>query len=241
MLLDLARGVIQLVYPAVCAACEAVVADPAADFCPDCAGAITADPYHICRRCTSNVGEFADVSAGCPRCREDRFHFDAAVRLGPYDGRLRDMILSMKRRAGEGLAEAVGRLWAEHHADQFRALGVGVVIPVPLHWWRRFRRGYNQAETVAAAVARHLGAEHRPGWLRRVRPTVSQVGLSASERRANVRGAFRATRSARLAGATVLLVDDVMTTGSTASEAARALKAAGAGTVYAAVLASANL
>jgi ComF family protein len=237
MLLDLARGVIQLVYPAVCAGCEAVVADPAADFCPDCAGAITADPYHTCRRCTSNVGEFANVSAGCPRCRDERFQFDAALRLGPYDGRLRDLILSMKHRAGEGLAEAFGRLWAEHHADRFRALRIGVVIPVPLHWWRRFRRGYNQAETVAAAIARHLGAEHRPRWLRRIRPTASQVGLSDSERRTNVRGAFRADRGARLPGATVLLVDDVLTTGSTASEAARALKAAGARAVYAAVLA----
>jgi ComF family protein len=237
MLLDLARGVIQLVYPAVCAGCETVVADPAADFCPDCLREITDDPHHTCPRCTSTVGEFADVTAGCPRCRGDRLRFDAALRLGPYDGRLRDLILGMKHRPGEALAEAVGRVWAEHHADRFRALGVGVVIPVPLHWWRRFRRGYNQAETVAAAVAAVLAVEHRPRWLRRVRATKSQVGLSDSERRTNIRGAFRAARTARLAGATVLLVDDVLTTGATASEAAGALKAAGARSVYAAVLA----
>jgi ComF family protein len=177
------------------------------------------------------------VADGCAACRDDAFAFDAAMRLGPYDGILRDLILVAKYGGGEAQADAVGRLWAGHHADRFRALGAGVVIPVPLHWWRRFRRGYNQAEVLSAAVARSLGMEHRPGWLRRTRPTASQVGLSKSDRRANVRGAFRAARSARLAGATVLLVDDVLTTGATASEAARALKAAGARAVYTAVLA----
>jgi ComF family protein len=237
MLLDLARGIRQLVYPTVCAGCEALVAAPAADFCPDCVAAIVHDPHHTCPRCSSTVGEHADVAAGCWGCRDDRFHFDSAFRLGPYDGRLRDVILVMKGRDGEPVAESVGRLWAGHHADRFRGLGVNVVIPVPLHWWRRFRRGYNQSETVAAVAAQLLGVEHQPRWLRRTRPTASQIGRSKSERRTNVRGAFRSGRSARLAGTTVLLIDDVLTTGSTASEAARALKAGGARAVHVAVLA----
>lgn len=237
MVPELVRGFRQLVYPAVCARCQTLVADPAEEFCAPCADALTADPHFTCPRCTSTVGEHADVSAGCPRCRDERFHFDSAVRLGPYDGGLRDAILAMKHRPGEALAECVGRLWARHHAERFRALGVGVVIPVPLHWWRRFRRGYNQAESLASAIARQLGVEHRPGWLRRVRPTPCQTQLAQSARRSNVRGAFRASRSARLAGTTVLLVDDVLTTGSTASEAARALRQAGARVVHAAVLA----
>ena len=237
MLRELVRGFRQLIYPAVCARCQALVTDPADDFCAACADALTADPHFTCPRCTSTVGEHADVSSGCPRCRDDRFHFETALRLGPYDGTLREAIFAMKRRPGEALAECVGRLWARHHADRFRTLGVSVVIPVPLHWWRRFRRGYNQAESLSSAVARQLGAEHRPGWLRRVRSTLSQVKLAESDRRTNVRGAFRASRSARLARATVLLVDDVLTTGSTASEAARALQLAGATTVHVAVLA----
>ena len=237
MLLDLARGTVRLVYPAVCAGCQTLVADSAAEFCPDCVRAITTEPHHTCPRCSSSVGEHADVSAGCPRCRDDRFHFDGVFRLGPYDGQLRELILAAKFLNGEGVAEAIGVLWARHHAERFRSLGVDMVVPVPLHWWRRFVRGYNPAEAVAAAVARELRVAHRPAWLRRVRPTKSQVTLSATERRANVRGAFRAARGARLAGANVLLVDDVLTTGSTASEAARALKEAGARAVYAAVLA----
>jgi ComF family protein len=237
MVPELVRGFRHLVYPGVCVRCEALVADPADDFCPACADLLTADPHFTCPRCTSTVGEHTDVSAGCPRCRDDRYHFDSAVRLGPYDGPLRDAILTMKHRPGETLAECVGRLWARHHADRFRALGIGVVIPVPLHWWRRLRRGYNQAETLAAAIARQLDVKHRPGWLRRTRPTRYQARLAESDRRANVRGAFGVTRGARLQGKTVLLVDDVLTTGSTAGEAARSLRQGGATTVHVAVLA----
>jgi ComF family protein len=237
MLVALANGLRQLVYPGVCAGCEALVANPEMDFCPDCDRALTADPHFACPRCAGTVGEFADVSNGCSECRGERFYFDSALRLGPYDGRLRDLILAMKNRPGEALADSVGRLWAVHHAERFRALGVDLVVPVALHWWRRLRRGFNQSEYLSGGIARSLGLEHRPGWLRRVRPTRSQTELSASERRENVRGAFRAGRGAILAGRSVLLIDDVLTTGSTASEAARALRVGGAGAVHVAVLA----
>jgi ComF family protein len=113
-------------------------------------------------------------------------------------------------------------------------LAPDAVVPVPLHWWRRLRRGYNQSEALARGLARVLALPCRTSWLRRARHTPSQVGKSAEQRRANVRGAFRAARVP--AGASVLLVDDVMTTGATASEAARALKEAGAGRVVAAAL-----
>lgn len=237
MFAELAHGIRQLVYPAVCAWCESLVDCPDQDFCPGCAGQLTADPHFTCPRCTSTVGEHTDVSAGCPRCRGERLAFASAFRLGLYADVRRDVVLAMKRSAAQSLAECVGRLWARHHADRFRALGVGVVIPVPLHWWRRLRRGYNGPEALARPIAQLLGVESRPDWLRRIRATASQVNLSPTERRANVRGAFRAGRGARLAGATVLLVDDVLTTGSTASEAARALRSAGAQTVHVAVLA----
>ena len=237
MLVELARGFRRLVYPAVCARCGEPTADPDGDFCRECARALTDDLHYTCPRCTSAVGEHTDVTAGCPRCRDFRYHHDSAFRLGSYEGLLRDVVLAMKHRAGETLAECVGRLWARHHADRFRSLAVQVVIPVPLHWGRRLVRGYNQSAALSAAVARHLGAEHRPGWLRRVRPTRSQVEVPASGRPGNVRGAFRTGRVARLAGLGVLLIDDVLTTGSTATEAARALKEGGAKAVHVAVLA----
>jgi predicted amidophosphoribosyltransferase len=107
-------------------------------------------------------------------------------------------------------------------------------------WWRHWQRGYNQSEALARALARRLGVPCRPRWLRRVRHTPHQTQQPPSARAGNVRDAFRARRGAPVTGATVLLVDDVLTTGSTASEAARALRAAGAARVVAGVLARAQ-
>ena len=98
-------------------------------------------------------------------------------------------------------------------------------------------RGHNQAEAVAREIAAGLGRPCEPGWLRRVTAATQHAQSTASARRENVRGAFLVTPRAKPAGRTVLLVDDVMTTGSTLSEAAGVLKAAGAGKVVAAFLA----
>jgi predicted amidophosphoribosyltransferase len=241
MFLDLARGMRQLVYPAICARCEELLPDSTTNFCSNCTHLLTADPHSACPRCASTIGEFSDTSDGCPRCRDDHFHFESVMRLGPHEGALRDAILAMKHRPGEMLAESVGQLWAQHQAERLRTLGVDLVIPVPLHWWRQLRRGHNSAGTLAAAIATKIEVECRPRWLRRIRPTPSQVGLPRSARRTNVRGAFRASRWANLAGRCVLLIDDVLTTGSTASDAARALREAGALKVQVAVLARRDL
>jgi len=156
--------------------------------------------------------------------------------MGLYADRRRDAILRMKQPNGEGLAEMMGRVFSGMLGTRLREQGITVVVPVPLHWRRRFARGHNQAEGVARELARDLGTQFAI-CLRRVRHTPQQVQPTASARRENVKGAFRIAWGASLAGHTVLLVDDVMTTGSTASEAARTLKAAGAKKVVVAVLA----
>ena len=161
-------------------------------------------------------------------CRHASLGFDAALRLGRYEGARQQAVLRMKNANHEGLAELVGERWAERERARFMALGVDAVVPVPLHWWRRMRRGYNQSAALAFGIASTLKLPYRRWWLRRSRYTPSQKELSAAARRANVEGAFRAGMGVRLQGKHILLVDDVMTTGATASEAARALKRAGA-------------
>ncbi len=115
--------------------------------------------------------------------------------------------------------------------------GISLVVPVPLHWRRRWNRGYNQAAALARELAAGLRVRFAPDLLWRVRNTPQQAQPTASARRENVKGAFAVKSGAKLTGETVLLVDDVMTTGSTAGEAARTLRAAGAARVVVGVLA----
>jgi ComF family protein len=143
----------------------------------------------------------------------------------------------MKILSGEGLADQMGRVFAEQHGGELLKCEVDVVTPVPLHWWRRWTRGYNQAEAIGRELAAALGISFAPKLLRRVRWTPQQVQPTREARQANVKGAFRVARGARVAGKRVLLVDDVMTTGSTLGAAARVLRESGVERVVVAVLA----
>jgi ComF family protein len=234
------HNALDLIYPHACLVCDAPESGATAlrhGLCNECHRAVTADPLPVCPWCAQTVGPHTDTSGGCPECRGTALGFDGAFRLGPYDGKLRDAVLRMKVLAGEGLADLLGRTFAECRGEAIRTAGVDLVTPVPLHWWRKWQRGYNQSEAVARELAAGIGAEFAPKLLRRVRWTPKQSQSTREARRENVKGAFRASRSANIAGKTVLLVDDVMTTGSTLGEAARTLRAAGAGRVVAAVLA----
>jgi ComF family protein len=233
----LKQGFFQLLYPAVCLLCRKSLSASQKDFCSDCLSAITTDPDFVCPRCAATIGPFSAVGDGCSRCRDQGLHFEKVMRLGPYHGQLRDAILRMKHASGEALAEAVGEAWAAQSAQKLAALGAAAVSPVPLHWCRRLTRGYNQSESLARALAAKLRLPCRTDFLRRTRNTRSQVQQTAGARRENVRGAFFARKRSELIGKTILLVDDVLTTGSTASEAAKALRAAGAVRVYVAVVA----
>ncbi len=238
----LARGVVELVFPNRCGVCETDRADGTGgefrhNLCAACHRAVTTDPHPACPFCAMTVGPHTDTSIGCAACRGSSFGFDAAVRLGPYDGRLRDAVLRMKSMAGEGLAEQMGGVFWEAQRSNLSNRGFDVVVPVPLHWSRRFTRGYNQAEAIGRGLALGLGIAFAKSALVRVRNTPQRAQPTATARRENVKGAFRVRRGASIAGKGVLLVDDVMTTGSTASEAARTLKSAGAATVVVATLA----
>jgi ComF family protein len=215
MFRELLQGIEQLAYPGICLACSKPNPVHRADFCWDCKLQLLDDPHDVCPRCASTVGRGVDISDGCVECRDAKFRFEKAVRFGPYDGLLSKCILLMKHPSGEPMA------------------------PIPLHWWRRLRRGFNQSEILARELARGLKIDCRPSWLRRIRWNPSQTTLTAAQRRESVKGIFRASRWAKFKDRHVLLIDDVSTTGSTANEATKAILLAGAATVTLAVLARA--
>jgi ComF family protein len=170
----------------------------------------------------------------CPRCWED-----ARAAGGRYDGALREIIHAMKYDGRRSLAKPLAALLRDRHHAALS--GAASVVPVPLYPWRRLRRGFNQASDLAALVG--LPVVHA---LWRVRPTAPQTGLTAAERRRNVRGAFRLsplvprkTRARYIRDQIVVLVDDVMTTGATSGACADILTEAGAREVRVVTLARA--
>jgi ComF family protein len=166
-----------------------------------------------------------DSEGRCMLCRSGQRGFDSAYCYGAYQGTLRELIHLFKYSGMRRLAAPLGKLMAAAlpRGQQFDA-----VAPVPLHWAKRWQRGFNQSELLARAIARRRRVPLIKA-LRRNLSTRAQAGLSNSQRRENVAGAFRARR--RVAGLRILLIDDVMTTGATAAACARALKKAGAKSV----------
>ena len=163
--------------------------------------------------------------------------FDRALRLGKYEGRLRDAILRMKSSHGEALAGRLGERLAAKWARDGSCGDFDAAIPIPLHWLRRWKRGYNQSAAVAASFAACLGRQCWSHTLRRRRSTPLQTEQSVAGRERNVAGAFALVPWAGLRGVRVVLIDDVLTTGATLNEAARLLLGAGAAQVRVAVLA----
>jgi ComF family protein len=238
-ILNLTRSVGDLFWPRVCHLCGQDPLDSASPhcLCQACERELSVDPHAYCPRCLGSIGPHADARSGCPRCVNDEFRFSRAVRFGVYSGRLRDAILQMKSLSGDALADTLGRLWAKSRFDQLRDLQAQIIVPIPLHFWRRWQRGYNQSLAVARGLAAVLGLPVEPRALRRVRSTPMQTSQTPSQRRTNLVGAFRVPVSARVQGLRVLLVDDVLTTGATADAAARVLLEAKAAQVDVAVLA----
>jgi ComF family protein len=157
--------------------------------------------------------------------------------LGSYGDQLRSAILRCKRPGGEPLVAALAGLLVARHRDTLGAWGIDLVVPVPMHWSRRMVRGVSAADELAAVIARLLRVPCRAN-LRRAVATRMQNELPVSQRQGNVATAFRSRGG--VSSKTILVVDDVCTTGSTLAACSGCLKTAGASAVYAAVVAKAD-
>ena len=204
----------------------------------------------LCTRCGDTLAAQALNSASglCRTCRLAPPPFERAVAYGPYEGRMKAAIHALKydrlhaaaRNLGRMLAAAIAQLAGEAPSEM-------LVVPVPLHQSKYSQRGFNQARSLATHALNFLGNSH-PEWqltlasstLMRLRVTASQAGLTPRQRRLNVRGAFTVSDPAAVASKHILLVDDILTTGSTARAAAKTLMEAGAASVWVATLARAR-
>jgi ComF family protein len=221
------RQVVDFALPPRCPGCAAIVPDPHR-FCLDCWQALDFLGEPCCRRCGLPFPYGRDEEAECAACLADPPAFDRLRAAVAYGEIARGVALKLKYGGRPGLAETLATLMQRH-----AGAGEVVLAPVPLHRWRIWRRGYNQSALIATALARRTGLAVELDLLERIKRTPPLKGLGRRERALAVRGAFRVPERKRavLKGRTVILVDDVFTSGATAGACARALKRAGAGAV----------
>jgi ComF family protein len=243
-LVGFANALVSALLAPACAVCSALLDEPLSGcVCRTCWQSIRPITPPICDRCGDPLArlnqspvpnpQFLTQSSRslCARCCACEGAVGRARAIGEYEGTLREIIHALKYAGRLSLARLLAERMRERGGDLL--LGeVDWVVPVPLHWRREYRRGFNQSRE----IARHLGPPIMEALCRR-RATRAQVELAADRRRANVEGAFslrrRWFRMSDIAGVRVVLVDDVSTTGATLEACARVLKNHGASEVYA--------
>jgi len=220
-----------LLFPADCAICGTPL--PTVDAVPLCAACLTPpEPFaaeYCCARCRTPFlnSRPLDEHGLCSLCRLGLTEFEWSWSYALHDGRLRQLIHLFKYARMRPLARELGAwlAYAYPRLEHFDAL-----VPMPLHWWKRMGRGFNQSDLLARELSRRVGVPILNAARRR-RRTAAQASLTHAQRRDNVRGAFDVPEPEQVRGLSLLLVDDVMTTGSTVNACAKALKQAGAARV----------
>ncbi len=202
----------------------------------------------VCSRCGMPLATLespGEAANRCPACGEGQLALGSARSFGLYRDSLRAIILLLKFQRRERLGTKLGSLLGPVFVSltDSRVIGSALLVPVPLHSSRLRERGYNQAELLCRGLLRALpsaGLRLEQSALRKIRATPPQAGLSMAARRENVRGAFAVAAPERVRGQTIILVDDVMTTGATLSSCATELRRAGASDVLGLTLARAT-
>ncbi len=230
-------GILDLLYPPRCLVCRTAGEVP---LCTRCRLGFVPVLPPFCPRCACPLG--APEAAGlCRACTARRPPFAAARALALFEGPVRTAVHRLKFEGRRELGPILGRMLAAFAGEEPALEGVELVVPVPLHAARERERGFNPALLLAEPVAEALSLPFLPAGLERPVPTSPQSALGLRQRWANVAGAFSVPPggAGMVSGRAVLLVDDVMTSGATAAECARALRRAGAARVAVATLARA--
>jgi competence protein ComFC len=245
MLGGLIKGLIEIVYPKSCIACKnSLKNNTGIDdlVCLKCWGKIKKNLPPFCFCCGRHLGINSPANNICPECTKTPLHFDRAFSPCIYEETIRLLIHEFKYRRRDYLGKILSKLMIEFIQEYDLPMKyIDTIIPIPLHKTKQREREFNQSEILSKYIAQKFDKKMLNNALRRHLPTQSQAELKDRDRFKNIKGSFSCARKQSVQGENILLVDDVLTTGATASEAACVLKDAGANIVFVLTLARGNL
>ena len=233
------RKVLDLVFPPQCLLCETIDYSSTSfsgSYCSECASKLCPLPINRCLCCGAEIGLYSVSENGCTHCRHRNLRFESVTCLGMYEGPIRKAILAAKWSFSAVPIRSLGRLLATERLDELQLLNVDRVIPIPQHWRQRVVRHFNPAWIVAEEIASELRVPCDAHLLYRQRQTRAQKRVPVSQRFGNQSDAFALQDMHVVEGERILLVDDVLTTGATCSEATKLLRQNGARQCHVAVL-----
>ncbi len=223
LLRDIASGVLEFAYPIRCLKCDRLTNT---FLCDECLSYVELIAPPICGKC----GKPSEYRL-CHTCRTREFHFDRVRSSGPFQGILREAIHALKYNKLQSVSVPLIKLLTQTYSAGGLGKEFDMILPVPIHRSRMLERGFNQSELLAHGLAGHLGIPLETGVLYKAINTPHQVDLSPELRMINVRGSFGINNPEKVMARRILVIDDVVTTGATLDEAARALICAGAKSV----------
>ena len=232
----------ELLYPPVCASCNCRILRTDDTLCPLCWKQLRDSILSpACPTCGKSTSQYEIFNGKCHNCQDSDSELDFLLRVGNYQGALKNLILSLKYHHQSRLDQFLGKLAADAALARPETRNINYLVPIPLHWRRKLNRGYNQSEILAVQIARNLnnaGIKNISvsNELVRIRNTPPQTILPAGKRKKNLVGAFSIRPDAPYKNKNICLVDDVTTTGTTLNTAAKELKRFGARSVSAMVI-----
>ncbi len=236
-------GLLDLLYPRICLGCnKSFSEEEGVHICRICLESIEEKGVRRCYKCGLELGLGVRSSdKGCPECIKMNLRFERGFFVSGYTGPLKELIIHYKYHKHEFLAKPLADLLVNQLLNEGIISEIDVIVPVPLHWRKKLRRGFNQSELFAKRISKKLQVPISVDNLSYCKNTLSQTRLSRTERAENVFGAFEVRKPELFSQKQILLIDDVLTTGTTASECARTLEKAGAEKVFFIALARAKL
>lgn len=229
-----AEAFIDLIYPPICLDCRGTLENPANPFfCNLCWGKIQNIAGMVCPRCGKPLGANERlIKERCNRCQKISVYYDSARSVALYQNSIRKAIHDLKFKYKTKMVPFLGQMLVEYFIQHFNSDNFDYILPIPLHWTRKWFREFNQSELLANYMSSQVGLEVNLSLLKRSKYTRKQSTLKGRQKYKNIFDAFAVPNPKEVAGLKILLIDDVFTSGVTINEASRSLKNAGAKEVH---------